>query len=347
MVPSRLPTISVIVPVYHGGEGFKQCLNALCRSDMRPAEIIVVADGNVSSDSETASAVGVHIIVLPERGGPARARNEGARAAYGEVLLFVDSDVLAPPGTVGLAAEAFARDPAIAALFGSYDDAPAAPDFLSQYKNLLHHYVHQNGREDAFTFWAGCGAVRRDVFLKLGGFDESYQRPSIEDIELGYRLKRAGYRVLLHKTLQVKHLKHWRLRSLLQSDIFDRALPWADLILRYGAAPDDLNLKYSNRFSVVLAWGVALGLACAPWKAAALAPAAVMAMGLWILNAPLYGFFFRRRGLGFAVGAALLHWLYYLYSSAAFAAALLRRLFRSGLTRAIGVRKAASSLDRP
>jgi hypothetical protein len=70
-------------------------------------------------------------------------------------------------------------------VFGSYDDSPPAPAFTAQYKNLIHRYYHQRPRREASTFWAGCGAVRRSVFLGLEGFDvERYRVPSIEDIEL-------------------------------------------------------------------------------------------------------------------------------------------------------------------
>jgi GT2 family glycosyltransferase len=256
--------------------------------------------------------------------------------------LFLDSDVLALPGVIGRVRALFQSDPALDALFGSYDDAPAADDFLSQYKNLLHHYVHQNGSEHAFTFWAGCGAVRRDVFLSLGGFDEKYTRPSIEDIELGYRLNRADHKVMLCKDLQVKHLKRWRVTSLLRSDIMDRAIPWARLIVREGAMPDDLNLKVAGRWSAVTSWALACLLAASGRNIALLFPAAIAAVILWILNAPLYAFFYRKRGFGFMLGSVLCHWLYYLYSSAAFAVALVQHLLRNGMDRASRLRKAAS-----
>lgn len=89
-----------------------------------------------------------------------------------------------PSDAVDRVAMVFKREPDIAALFGSYDDNPGETTFLSQYRNLLHHFVHQQGCEDASTFWAGCGAIRREVFLSIGGFDEGYVRPAIEDIEL-------------------------------------------------------------------------------------------------------------------------------------------------------------------
>ena len=121
---------------------------------------------------------------------------------------------------------------------------------ISQYRNLLHHFVHQNGNREASTFWAGCGAIRRSVFEKIGGFDEKrFRRPSIEDIELGYRLRQSGYRILLDKRLQGTHLKGWNLYSLIRTDISCRAMPWSRLILETKKLPDDLNLKLGQRVS--------------------------------------------------------------------------------------------------
>src|SRR5204862_857518 len=110
---------------------------------------------------------------------PGPARTPGAKAATAEILFSLDADVRVPPDTVERVVSAFA-DPTLDALIGSYDDDPASPDFLSQYKNLMHHFVHQTGRTQASTFWSGCGAIRREVFLKYSGFDESYGRPAIE-----------------------------------------------------------------------------------------------------------------------------------------------------------------------
>ena len=98
--------------------------------------------------------------------------------------------------TLALFADAFVRDATLDAIVGSYDETPACPNFISQYKNLFHYYVHQNSCGEIQTFWSGCGAVKRDVFLAIGGFEERYQRPSAEDIELGIRMtaaKRSHY----------------------------------------------------------------------------------------------------------------------------------------------------------
>src|SRR6185312_2689684 len=110
------------------------------------------------------------------------------------------------------------------------------------------------------TFWSGCCAIRRDVFLAYSGFDQRYRRPAIEDIELGYRLVRGNRKILLDKTVQVKHLKRWTFWNVLKTDILYRGIPWTELILRDRCMPNDLNVQVGERVSVVLAF-VLVGLA--------------------------------------------------------------------------------------
>jgi hypothetical protein len=237
--------------------------------------------------------------------------------------------VLVRADTLARVADFFREREEVAALFGSYDDAPDARGFVSQYKNLAHHFIHQRSRAEAETFWAGCGAVRREAFESVGGFDETqYTRPSIEDIELGRRLRRRGFRITLDHELQVKHLKRWTLASLLRADVCARALPWSRLILEEGAMPSALNLRASDRASAALACAAALLLAssaasllsqAASYAAALASAAALMLAALVLLNLPLLRFMRARRGLGFALASALMLALYYLYSASAFA----------------------------
>jgi GT2 family glycosyltransferase len=217
--------------------------------------------------------------------------------------------------TLARAAAVLSAHPEVDALIGSYDDTPAAPNFVSQYKNLLHHYIHQTGRRDATTFWTGCGAVKRSVFVQLGGFDAGrYPRPSIEDIELGYRLLASGGSIRLEKEVQVTHLKRWTLRSLLLSDIRDRALPWSQLLLDTAQGSADLNLQWRYRLSALLIVTLPALFVLRRWRALLL-----LAPGLLLLNAGFYRFLLARRGLWFTLRAVGLHWLYYGYSTAALA----------------------------
>lgn len=321
------PTVTVIIPVRNGGPAFKRCLAALNQSSARPFEVLVADDGSTDSSAQWAVEAGARLVrPEPLGGGPAAARNAAAARASGDVLFFFDSDVQVRPDTVARVERAFADDPALAALFGSYDDSPGDPGFLSQFKNLFHHYVHQHGAEEASTFWSGCGAVRRDAFLAVGGFPARYRLPSIEDIELGYLLKRRGHRLRLDKGLQVKHLKRWTLPGLLHSDIVARGIPWTRLILREGAFLNDLNLQTHNRFSVVAAY---LGVVCAlagVWIPAAWLGVPLAALTLLALNWPLYRWFARKRGAAFAAKTLAPHWLYYFYNGISFGAGALLHL---------------------
>lgn len=312
-------TLSVIVPVANGGEKFRQCLQSLAGAAV--AEIIVVANGDTDGSGRIAEEAGARVVRLPEACGPAKARNAGAQAAKGDVLVFFDADVTILPDTLAQITAAF--EPGVDAVFGSYDDAPAEKNFLSQYKNLFHHYVHQTGREEASTFWGGCGAIRRDVFLAVGGFDEKYRQPSIEDIELGYRLRRAGHVIRLRKTLQVKHLKRWTIRSLVRADFWHRAVPWTELMQRDRQMLDDLNVTWSARVAVVLAYLGLIELVFGLWLLALISLTAMLA-----LHAGLLRFFVAKRGLGFALAVLPWLWFYNLYSGLGFVVGMVRHWTR-------------------
>jgi len=307
--------LSVIIPVYNDARGLAECLGALKASASPGTEIIVVDDASTDETPSVAERFGVRLLRLMKNSGPAAARNHGARHANGELLFFVDADVIVAPQAFERVEEAFREQPDLAAVFGSYDARPRAKGTISQYRNLLHHFVHQNGHPDASTFWAGCGAIRRSVFEFIGGFDEKkFLRPSIEDIELGYRLRQSGYRILLDKTLQGTHLKCWNLYSLIRTDITCRAVPWSRLILETKNAPKDLNLTGGQKLSLVL-----VALACVFLAAAVVQPLYVSVtiaalFGVVFINRQLYLFFFRQKGILFASAGVLLHMLYYLYS---------------------------------
>lgn len=319
------PSISVVIPVHNGGKPFRQCLSSLKEFAPPETEIIVVADGDEESGN-LAEAYGMQVLRIPTAGGPAKARNLGARAATGEILFFLDADVTISARTIPQVSRVFFQEPSLAASIGSYDDSPGATNFLSQYKNLFHHYTHQTGNEEASTFWGACGAIRRDIFLKIGGFDESYRLPCVEDIELGYRLKQAGYQIKLAKNIQVKHLKRWGVVSLLRADFFYRALPWTALILRNRQLKNDLNLQWSSRVSVILAYALLGSTVLAWWWFPALPLALVLGVALLAINRPVYQFFYDKRGMVFAIATIPWHWLYYIYSGLAFAIGIIRHL---------------------
>lgn len=259
--------ISVIIPVYNSQEMLRSCLQHLRQSTVQNFECIVVDDGSTDGSVEVARQAGATVVTGGQRRGPAYARNLGAKQASGDILFFIDADVCVYPQTLSRVQANFEQDPELAAVIGSYDDLPECQDFLSLYRNLMHCYVHHQARREACTFWSGCGAMRKSVFYDYSGFDESYDRPAIEDIELGYRLKRDNKKLLLDTSMVVKHLKQWSFFSLVKTDILDRGIPWTELILRDRFLPNDLNLQLSQRVSVALVFLLLGVAAAAAWYA--------------------------------------------------------------------------------
>ncbi|HEV8384696.1 MAG TPA: glycosyltransferase family 2 protein [Candidatus Acidoferrales bacterium] len=323
------PHLSVIVPVHNGKLQLPRCLDALRTSQFTDFEVIVVDDCSTDNTRQIVEGFRARYLRTPRKLGPGGGRNLGVRHARGEIIVFIDADVVVAPVTLAQIAADFAADSELAAVFGSYDERPAWSDFLSQYKNLMHHYVHQMASERASTFWAGCGAIRKNVVLQFGGFDtERYPHPSIEDIDLGFRIWRAGGKILLDKKIQVKHLKKWTVRGLLRADIMLRAVPWTKLILQSRTLPADLNLTLASRVSAVLVGLLVLSMLALPAAAFGwlpgisamlhLASIGAIVVLLIALNWPVYRWFAARRGWLFACGAALAHWTYYFYSGAVF-----------------------------
>ncbi|HEV2060815.1 MAG TPA: glycosyltransferase, partial [Solirubrobacteraceae bacterium] len=215
--------LSVVIPATDTPATLGRCLAALERSS-EPFEVAVVTAASAS--------------------GPAAARNAGVARTSGEIVVFVDADVEVHPDALRRVREAFERDATLAAVFGAYDDRPAAPAVASRFRNLLHHYVHTSAGGAATTFWAGLGAIRREAFDAVGGFDaQRYARPCIEDIELGMRLHAAGRRIELDPAVRGTHLKRWTLASMVRTDLASRGAPWVALRLeRGGAGGGALNL---------------------------------------------------------------------------------------------------------
>jgi GT2 family glycosyltransferase len=325
-------SLSIVVPAHNGGGTLVRCLEALREAEPQ-AELIVVDDASVPDLRAIAKAAGATYLRMTKQSGPAATRNVGWRAAHGGMILFVDSDVVVSAAVVGRICQLMAGDSGLAGVFGSYDDAPAEPGFYSQFRNLLHHYVHQTSSEQATTFWSGFGVLRREALERAGGFDE--QITGMEDVDLGMRLTAGGERMLLDKSLQVQHLKRWTFWSAARTDIFLRAIPWTRLLLDGKGIRADLNLTHGARASGVLA---VLLLAALAWTAAIIAglsglsfiyPLGVvlsLSAVLILLNRDFYGFLMRKRGLGFTCRAIPAHWFYYLYSSAAFAVAWLEHM---------------------
>jgi len=287
----------------------------------RPATLGACVEG-----IEAASRPGDELLVMTEPGGtsPARLRNVGAMKATGDIVVFVDADIVVHQDAFDRLRAAFDADPTLVAAFGSYDDTPPGGT-VAMFRNLLHHHVHRSAAGPATTFWAGLGAVRRRTFLAAGGFDDRrYPRPMLEDVELGLRLTDDGEKILLIPEVAGTHLKTWGLRQMARTDVRDRGVPWTRLLLERRRAPAVLNLGWRHRLSalslfampVFAVLGVLLGVAAC----------AALFLGL---NSRFYALLVRRMGVARGVAGIGLHALHHVLAVAALGLGVVAHLRRS------------------
>jgi GT2 family glycosyltransferase len=310
--------VTVIIPFHRNLGQLAQSLPAARRS-LPDAEIVVALDGAVEDVAALIAAAEAQVVVVPDGPrGPAVARNAAASIASGEVLIFVDADVVPAVDALAGLGRLLESEPEIAAVFGAYDSDPAEQSFMSQYKNLSHACVHEMGNPEASTFWAGLGAIRASVFRSVGGFDERFTRPSIEDIDLGYRVRRAGHRIRLAPQFRGKHLKRWTIWNSIVTDIKARGIPWTQLIHKFGALTNDLNTRFELRASVVLSYLLVASLFGAVVAPAVSLVAVAAAAALVFLNRRYYAWFIRVRGPWFAARAMVAHVVVHLCNGVSF-----------------------------
>ncbi len=330
-------TISVIVPAYNASHYLERSLPPLIEMRERGEvlEVIVVDDCSTeASNIETATRLGATVMKMPRNGGPGAARNLAATKARGDLLWLVDADVIAHTSGPEQIRSAFTDD-RVAAVFGSYDQHPPGSSFASGYKNLVHRYYHQHGNREASTFWSGCGVIRKSVYLDMGGFDcELFARPSIEDIEFGYRMKDKGWSILLVPTLLGTHLKEWSLGEVVKTDIFQRAIPWSQLLIEGRGPANDLNVSQSERLKAALAglWLLSILALAVPvfWPVTVYA-FIFLSVLVGVANAELFSFFARNKNIVFAVFATMFHQIYYLYSAVTYALCVIANITRQKL----------------
>src|SRR6266550_2227019 len=314
-MPSPRP-LSVVVPVRNGTATLAQNLSAILATDLPrdDYELIVVDDSSTDGSSELAARFADTVVRLTGRtSGPAYARNRGAELAQGDILAFVDADVMVRSDTLSRMVRMLGGRPELTAVSASHDQTSAAGNLVSQYCSLLLHFGDQREGGSSGNVASPCAAIRRDAFLSAGMYDEwRFETAPVEGIEFGKRLEDSGMDVLSCRDIQITALRKWSLRSLCR-EVWSRSAVVARSLgyqRTRRAVPGDMVFTLSR--SVVAAFAVLCVLA---FSAAFLphpntsSKVGIVLLGAIALNLTDYLYFAKARGIHFALAVAPLHFL--------------------------------------
>jgi glycosyltransferase involved in cell wall biosynthesis len=198
-----MPDISVIVPAYNEEKYIFDCLSSVFvwKTD-RSFEVIVVDNNSEDTTAEIASKFNVKL-VLEKKPGASAARNTGASLAKSEILYFLDADCRLLPGVLGKILEAFDTHPDVTIVAGPpiYDRDGFLPYLITDKLQYFYFYMRIFKVITKVDLFPGGGfAIKKDVFEKVGGFDETIDSQEIvlpDDLDLAIRLKKAGLNKLL------------------------------------------------------------------------------------------------------------------------------------------------------
>jgi hypothetical protein len=311
---SSHPSLSIIVPARNAADTLAEALCAILATRLRrnDYELIVVDD---ASDDATATIAARHadkVVRLSGRAmGAAYARNRGVDLSQGEIVAFVDADVAVRPDTLPRMMATLAERPKVDAVCTLHDAKPGAGNFISQYWNLLLRFGEQRHLGENAQFPSGCGAVRRSVLLAAGMFDEwRFPVSSLEGVELGQRLQGSGRRLAVVRDIEFTRLRRWSLRGVCaevwqRSTVLSRSLGY-----QRTRASTPAEVVFTLSRSLI----PGLGIVCSLTLVAAFLPeprvgikgAAALAV-LLLTNLPVYRFYLRARGIGFAIAAIPVH----------------------------------------
>lgn len=193
--------VSVIVATRNRRELLGELIESILACDPQPAEVVVVDDGSetpLQSESlPVHRSIRLHVVRSESSVGPGAARNRGVHASRGDVLMFTDDDCIVRPGWVG----AFVRvlDESSDTFLGGLGGRVLArdTDIFSRY--FEHHRILEPRPHDAmhprripYLVTANC-AIRREAFMRAGGFDGRIPAAGGEDAALSMRMVARGY----------------------------------------------------------------------------------------------------------------------------------------------------------
>ena len=296
-------TCSIVISAFNAEKTIGKCLEAIFNSDCRDFELIVVDDASEDNTAATASNYNCKIMRIKKHSGSSYCRNTGAEAAHGDILVFIDADVVINKTTLRKIVETLSSKPDTVGIVGIFSKTHPNGNFFSQYKNLYMHYIFNKCPRYIDFIHSSCFGIRKKYF-------EPYDVAYIvgEDTELGMRLNSKGYKILLDKDLEIIHLKEHSFLSFIKND-FRIPYAWSRLFLVQKGLRNLVKKKrfFHARASQLLSIAVSYVLLGALLFSPMLVGVCVICF--LTLNSRFLVFLYNERGLLFAVKAIFVAWI--------------------------------------
>jgi glycosyltransferase involved in cell wall biosynthesis len=239
------PLISIIIPAKNAENTIGVVLRAVRKSSYPRYEIILSDDYSTDGTVQIAEQAGVRVIRSTAGSGANHARNVGAANSSGDILVFIDADIVIARDTLATIVESLG-DGIADAVVGIYTAKHRHESFVSQYKNLWVRYSYLKSPPAIDWMFGAISGIRRRAFESIGGFDENLLASNgHDDIELGKRLAKARIAIVLNLDCEVEHLKQYTLRSFFLNE-FRRSAGFAELAARLGEWGSVLRRGFAN-----------------------------------------------------------------------------------------------------
>jgi len=221
-------SISIVIPTHNSNITLCETLRSISKQSVFPHELIIVDDASDDPVAVTApqfaqiiqklknNSIEVKIIRIDKKQGPAAARNKGAESAKSDIVLFLDADVILQPEGIKRIVNTYSKQSDITAVQGVYtSEIESQSSVFSKFQNHYYHFAFKTISIQYPSVCATfCFAVKRDVFVEMGGFNTNIKSPTVEDEAFGYDLAENNHRIYLHRGLQVTHLAEYTFSSL-------------------------------------------------------------------------------------------------------------------------------------
>ena len=208
--------ISIIIPAYNASSTLKECLDAIFVSIFKDFEVILVSDNSTDDTVKIAKEYKCKIIELKENKGPAFARNKGAEIAKGDILVFIDSDVIIDKGSISSVVDQFLNKETNV-IQGIYSHEPTYKNLPTQYQQSFYcYYSWHTSIKYTSSLITNCFAIRKNIFEEVHGFNTNIKGATSEDEEFGYVLLEKGYKIIILREFNGEHRVNYNLKKIIK-----------------------------------------------------------------------------------------------------------------------------------